>query len=243
MKNLYSCITKIVAVLPLFLGLVASKSYAAEQVSANHPCQHILLQPSAETLKIEAVSANGVAVTGELWYPYSMVIQDLGLDVRTLLRLKGATVLSVGEGISELLPRLLEKGFKVKGLDIWYHTNNYPTNYVGRLMSKYVKKYGDNLVQGDAHQIPLPDESFDLVVSHKLVNNFSDLRDQFMMVDEAIRVCKKGGEVRFFGMMPKSKDGFVDYLDFVNKGRFTYFFELKDPNFRDSNGNKPSNPA
>ena len=51
------------------------------------------------------------------------------------------------------------------------------------------------LVTGDMRELPLPDGSFDVVVSSLAIHNLSDPRDRVRALDEIVRVLKPGGRV------------------------------------------------
>lgn len=136
------------------------------------------------------VLANGVRVTGESKYPLLFVLTNLGLTESLLKSLPpDASIVSVGEGTSGLGPYLAARFPNTRFLDVWYNSQNLPPE-----MAAFVEKYKKYLLAGSSTLIPLPDRSQDLVVSHRLLNNFYDNEwAQYKSLDEMVRVLKKDG--------------------------------------------------
>jgi hypothetical protein len=148
------------------------------------------------------VRANGIFVSGESYYPLQYVLRNLGLVIDGSKELDGnLKILSIAEGTSGLLPFLLSRGLNAVGLDTWYHTENYPNNKGGHEMQRYVRQYGANLVRGNATHLPMASESFDLTLSHLLINNILDFKPFEAILSESVRVLKVGGEARIFGFI------------------------------------------
>lgn len=64
---------------------------------------------------------------------------------------------------------------------------------------------GVEFVKSSASDMPLPDDTFDLVISHDAMEHFDDPAGA---LDEAIRVCRPGGLVYFrFGPLYRSAEG------------------------------------
>ncbi len=169
------------------------------------------------------VLVNGIPVTGQFMHPLKVVMGNLGiteLDVQKTYRNK--KVLTIGEGVSELLPFFLAQGVAARGLDVWYHNDGFDDNYSGKIMRKYVRKYGAHLIQGDAKKIPLRSGSIDKVFSHLLVNNVEH-DEQVAIVEEVIRILKVGGEARLFGFGDDGAELIQDYIsaEAGEKVRFT----------------------
>lgn len=152
-----------------------------------------------ESYEGDFILANGVAITGDFYYPLEVVLKNLDLlNVDLGERYKGQSVVSIAEGMSGFLPHMLKSGVNIKGIDLWYHTNDFPDNYSGRLMRDFMSLYGESLVQGDARRIPLPDGSVDALFSHMLVNNVS-LAKQKSILRDVIRVLNGGGQAKLYG--------------------------------------------
>ena len=144
------------------------------------------------------VRVDGVTVSGEDVYPTWLVLRNLGLDEAALAGLRGKKVLSIGEGFSGLVPHLRERGVAARGLDLWYGHREFPANYIGNRMREYVARNKRHLIVGEGKFIPAHRRTYDLVVSHMLVNNI-DFFEALYILNEARRVTKPGGEIRFFG--------------------------------------------
>lgn len=181
---------------PLILFLATA---FANPTVAQEWCREALSQPAIEVLQGDFVSVNGVAVTGDFIYSLDFVLNNLDLNEANLAsQFRGKSVLSLAEGMSGLLPFLLKVGVKAQGLDLWYGDLVFPDNFSGHGMREYIRKYGDHLIAGDARDIPLPDASTDLVLSHMLVNNV-DIVAQKLIVKEVVRILSKDGEARILG--------------------------------------------
>jgi ubiquinone/menaquinone biosynthesis C-methylase UbiE len=103
---------------------------------------------------------------------------------KALLRVLGKavfkSVLDVGGGHGQLAPIFIERGCKVTILSsdlVCY-----------KKMEKVAKKSNINLVAGDLINLPFPDNSFDLVISVRLISHISDWKK---LIAEFCRVSKK----------------------------------------------------
>ncbi len=165
-----------------------------------------------EILNSKYVRANGVAVTGDHIYGIESVLTNLGINnAEYLTSLEDKKVLSIGEGYSGLLPQLKDFTAEMTAVDIWYHSNSYPDNESGKLMREYVEQHGRNLVQADAASAPFEGESFDLILSHMLVNNLDVFKNKDV-VKEAIRILNRGGEIRIYGFPDSHKYAVEDLM-------------------------------
>lgn len=148
---------------------------------------------------------NDILITGEeVLYKTVDIVDSLMIEPYHLIkwRANGAKTLSLGEGFSGLVPFLLSQGVEVKGLDLWYHAlEDLPAqNNTVRLMREYTRNYGKHLIQGSASEIPLEDNSVDVILSHQLLNNL-DQRTSREVINEAIRVIRPNeGEIRLVGL-------------------------------------------
>ena len=131
--------------------------------------------------------ADHILITSEEHYPLSVVLKNLGLDA---LPTRG-TILSVGEGMSPLVPEINRNGGRAKGLDIWYEQPDLPAE-----LANYVRANSQSLMVGSATKIPLGDKSVDLVLSHALVNNLPGEAIE-KAIFEMLRVARR--EVRVGG--------------------------------------------
>lgn len=202
---------------------------ACATVLAND-CERMLKPVQFNELYGDYIEANGVAITGEFHYPLETVLSNLELGSSDIAKLDGKSVLSVAEGISGFIPFLLSKDIQARGLDIWYGQDDFPDNFSGKLMRKYVADYSEHLIQGSAQSIPALDISYDLVVSHLLVNNFKSA-EWSMIVDfitEAVRVTKPGGQIRIFGFASSQIENLHTLLDRIGPTFLNYKFTRKD---------------
>ena len=101
----------------------------------------------------------------------------------------GAQVLSVGCGPGMILRQVcsLDNSIHATGIDL----------SAGRVQAAIQKNTADSrlkFVQGDAHAMPFPADSFDLVYARML---FEYLAEKERAAAEMVRVCKAGGTVMF----------------------------------------------
>lgn len=93
--------------------------------------------------------------------------------------------LGCGPGLSSYL--LSERGFIVTGVDISQ-----------KFLSVSKAKESDRLrlVRGDVSSLDFPDSSFDIVISHELIEHITDVKKA---LGEMQRVVKKGGKIIILG--------------------------------------------
>jgi hypothetical protein len=217
--------------LPAFLYTTVETTYASNS------CRKALSHKVKIGIKEEQglVLVNNVMVTGDIHYSFSDVKKHLNLDQKLTTKWKNedATVVSLAEGVSLLVPSLLKQGVKAYGVDLWYNdTLNIPNNLMGELMLSYINVYGDHLIAGDARHLDFKDESIDVVLSHNLVNNLH-IADVFEVITETLRVLKIGGEARIYGFSQKKMNAVTNFIaanfqkevnnfSFNQVGLFTY---------------------
>ncbi|MDD0853365.1 class I SAM-dependent methyltransferase [Halobacteriovorax sp. GB3] len=175
---------------------------------------------------------NDILVTGEeVLYKTEDIIDSLMIEPYHLIkwRANGTRTLSLGEGFSGLVPFLLSQGIEVKGLDLWYHAmDDLPANNnTVRLMREYTRNYGKHLIQGSATDIPIEDNSIDIIMAHQLLNNL-DERTSREVINEAIRVIRPiEGHIRLVGLKQHS----IDYLQRLQtQGRIDVKFKSVSTN-------------
>ncbi len=154
---------------------------------------------------------NGGMVTGHWHYPLSLIVEWLELDSETVSIWAGGRVLSLGEGESHLIDFLSAQGMSAVGVDLAYDAARFPRSWGKNSLVDYMKSHADRITRADARSLPFENESFDAVVSHQLVNNLCRIENT-EVIDEAIRVLKKGGEARVFGYSTEELDHFQSYL-------------------------------
>ncbi len=144
------------------------------------------------------VTSHGVSVpiTGEDRYSTDLILKALGLPEVPRLGAE-ALVLTIGEGYSGLLPKLLESGLNAYGLDIWY-SMDIPTAtppHIRKQMLAYQKDHGTNLITGSVFDLPFENNTVTLILSHMVLSHFMPQESSQALL-EIVRVLKPGGEAR-----------------------------------------------
>lgn len=205
----------------LLLGFVIQA-----QADESLACPELLGKVQIESYKDDLVKVNGVGLTGDFIYPVEMVVHNLGLSAEDLKAFYSAEALSLGEGVSGLIPFLQRHGLQAKGLDLWYSESTFPENTTGKIMKDYLETYGDSLVTGDARKTSFPDGKFELVLSHLLINNM-DFESQLRIIDEALRITQSKGQIRIFGFNESEAEVVGLFLDHYYSGKIKYHFDKK----------------
>jgi len=71
------------------------------------------------------------------------------------------------------------------------------TGAVAHALDKMVTPKGKHGIKGDAMAMPYSEDSFDLVTSNRLLEHYYLTEEAYQIIDEMIRVCRPGGEIRF----------------------------------------------
>ena len=136
------------------------------------------------------------------WYDREIAaVAATGTAVDTLARLVGdgpGSCLDLGCGTGIALPRLLERGWRVVGVDL----SGDQLRVARRRAAP-----GTGLVAADATALPFPDRSFDAVVSMLTHTDFDDPVAAFA---EAARVLRPGGHLSYLGTHPCFVSPFVE---------------------------------
>ncbi|MGB0467900.1 MAG: class I SAM-dependent methyltransferase [Pontibacterium sp.] len=109
--------------------------------------------------------------------------------LKRLAELGGGNVLDIGSGLGGLM-RLAQAEFDINltGLDI-----THPLNEINHALSNlYNPDYQPNLITADAHQLPVRDQQYDVVLfQHSLLN----MPDAAQVLRECTRVLKPAGAI------------------------------------------------
>ncbi len=193
----------------------------------SHSANRVFLRDSRQpAIMLKMTGANvlveQVKVTGK---EYSVIESNLSLTPEVLERMYSSRgeVLSVGEGVSELLPTLLQRRIRAKGLDLWYHSeslNEITDDPEVKKMQTYQARYGAYLIKGDALRMPVKSASQAFVLSHLLMNNLH-IAERLKFLSEAFRVLEVGGEARILmddARTPNLSPTYVNAIvDFIKK--------------------------
>jgi SAM-dependent methyltransferase len=151
------------------------------------------------------VLINGIPVTGPEQYSIASVRSALKISDADLLKnFQGKKVLELGSGRSPLLDTFIGNKIDATGLDPWvYFADVLPSNYDGKQLRAYYKKFQQHLVAGDALATPFSSKTLDVVVSHNLANNLP-AADAQRLVSESVRLLRPGGEARHWPILSES---------------------------------------
>jgi len=103
--------------------------------------------------------------------------------IRRFVRLEGQAILDVGCGVGTYVRALRRFSPNVHGVDI----DDEKVAVAGRTLP--------NIRLASAENLPYPDDSFDVVLSHEVIEH---VRDDRQAIGEAVRVLKKGGHLIVF---------------------------------------------
>jgi SAM-dependent methyltransferase len=112
--------------------------------------------------------------------------QDRRLDlIRRYVALENARVLDVGCGIGAYVEKFHAHAARAFGVDV----------DAEKLADAHREKHLDLLALSVSEALPFPDDSFDAVLLHEVVEHVAD---DAQTIHEAQRVCKRGGRVVVF---------------------------------------------
>jgi len=131
----------------------------------------------------------------------------------------GGTGLDVGCGSGALTIACAKRNPKAQmiGCDIW--SGAYRTVFSKKRCEDNAKAEGVanvRFTEGNAVQLPFPDESFDAVTSNYVYHNIAGQKKQQLLL-ETLRVLKKGGSFAIHDLMSRARYGDMDA--FVQKLR------------------------
>ena len=149
------------------------------------------------------VVSAAVAITGSAgsyFYSTGLGKRSIWTEILDVLALLGdEQVLDVGCGrgaVLMLAAHRVPMG-KAVGVDVWRQRDQ--TGNRGITERKAVMEGVRDRVEvldGDARELPFPDGSFDLVVSHLTLHNIRDAKERKVALREAVRVLRPGGRLR-----------------------------------------------
>lgn len=114
-------------------------------------------------------------------------------ELRVLGDVAGCDVLDIGCGAAQFAISLARRGARPVGLDVSAAQLAHAT----RLMRDVGVEF--TLLHANAEAVPLPDDSFDIVISNWGATTFSD---PYKTIPEAARLLRPGGLLAFAGFTP-----------------------------------------
>lgn len=192
----------------LQLTLVAVLAALAPMPSwAAKPCpQRVSEAINADSLR-PGFAFGGVVVSG---HRMDYIGPNLQLDDARVQQLRDQSVLLVGEGYSDLLPHLLDRGVRnVRAIDPVYELAENRFRSLGQTLIPerefwdYLDTYGPYLSPMSQGRWPIEAGSQDVVFSHLVISNL-DGYARAKHLHEALRVLKPGGEAYIFGFSTKA---------------------------------------
>lgn len=152
-------------------------------------CNNLLSQPSAKDCLFWNRFWSESTVLHPLGQKPSELLEQFPKDVP-----KAGCILEIGIGDGRNLPMLMNKADHFVGIDI-------SENAVSKVGSRIILSSDATVLVGSGYNLPMPDESCDLVVATDLMNHL-DEPEQFC--SEVWRVLKRGG--RFIGNAMSIRD-------------------------------------
>lgn len=139
----------------------------------------------------------------------------------------GGTGLDVGCGSGALTIACAKRnpGAQMLGCDIW--SGAYKAVFTKKRCEENAKAEGVSNVrftEGNAVQLPFPDESFDAVTSNYVYHNIAGHNKQQLLL-ETLRVLKKGGSFAIHDLMSRARYGDMDA--FVQKLKAEGYEDLR----------------
>jgi len=183
-----------------------------------------------------------IHVTGQSQFPLALVAESLSLDLEK--RFDGQSILSVGEGFSELVPHLNARGARAIGIDLWYHADRIPESSVGTAMRQYVANNRRTLVSADARGLPFRAGQFDVLVSSFLLHHLHEQDHPYEVRDdnasvrffrEVGRVLRAGGTAMItrFGHLSEEREALDETIALALGDAFESSVEQKITHARD----------
>ncbi|SHF09538.1 Methyltransferase domain-containing protein [Thermoanaerobacter uzonensis DSM 18761] len=112
-------------------------------------------------------------------------------DVKEAVEMLGrgsGKALDIGTGRGRMAAALAEYGYQVVSID----ESKDALKRAEDLLKESVTLENILLLQGDAHNLPFLDETFEVVATYNAMHH---MRDYKKVLDEMVRVCKKGGSI------------------------------------------------
>ncbi|HHW58259.1 MAG TPA: class I SAM-dependent methyltransferase [Clostridia bacterium] len=112
-------------------------------------------------------------------------------DIKEALEILGrgeGKALDIGTGRGRLATALAEYGYQVVSID----ENKEALIRTRGLLEEEGILNDILLIHGDAHNLPFLDETFEVVATYNAMHH---MRDYKKVLDEMVRVCKKGGSI------------------------------------------------
>jgi ubiquinone/menaquinone biosynthesis C-methylase UbiE len=145
-------------------------------------------RPLAGILSRQAAHPHGLLGRGlgRLWVAETAAVNDIAIN--RLAPLAGEQILEIGFGQGRTLGALAERGVLVTGVEV----STAMIDLATRRNAALVQQDRITLLQGDGTDLPVPDETFDAVLS---VHNIYFWPEPERTIREIARVLRPGGRV------------------------------------------------
>ena len=206
MQQLNNMLPKVRTALLLSLTVFFSCS-TSTQIKPKEESNKITVKKgqTAKSKGKEYILFENIYVTGNETYSLKRVEEGLELDKHLRGIEKEEKIISIGEGLSQLVEVGLRKnrGYRNSySLDPIYGEKNFPDNKAGNELKAFLHRNKAFLLPYYSDNTKQKDNEYALVLSHMLVNNFMYHKGKFAAdssMVELYRITKKGGKIVVLG--------------------------------------------
>lgn len=145
---------------------------------------------------------------------YQSKIHDL---IVGYIKKRTGCLLEIGTGSASLIIRAAKilPNIIMTGIDYWSNEWEYSQNLCEKNAQIEGVGYQINFVQASASKLPFENNKFDIIISCLTFHEVKDTEDKILVLKEAFRTLKKGGEFIFLDLF-LDKNIFGEYSNFIN---------------------------